>query len=393
MRPTEELVRERYSAAAQEPQKGLCCPSEGEPRGLEAFIPQEVLRISYGCGTPAGLAHIQPGETVLDIGSGGGTDCFEASRLVGEKGQVIGVDMTEEMLEVARRNAPQVARNLGYGRVNVEFRKGLADSLPVEDGEVDLVISNCVINLTPDKEAVFREVFRVLRPGGRFCISDIVTDRPVPNYLRFDAEKWGSCLSGALTMRDYLAGLSRTGFLGVGQMKFTPWRYLDGIYFFSVTLMGHRLPEGNSKGQSVTFRGPFRAVVDELGNPFLRGERRRVDGRTARVLGLPAYRGLFEKESAFKSGAEAGGRPFEPVLPDASPCLWQGHFALLGGPFLQVEDDDGHTFLRGEALEVCSKTLRVLQHLNYRPFFTILNRAQGGVSAAEVSCEPGGPCC
>lgn len=392
MRCTEEMVKDRYSAAAQKVEEGLCCLSEDDRAGFESFMPDEILSISYGCGTPAGLAGIRGGETVLDIGSGGGIDCFQASRLVGEKGQVIGVDMTDEMLEVAKRNAPQVARNLGYNRVNTDFRRGFADSLPVDDGEADLAISNCVINLTPDKETVFGELFRVLRPGGRFCISDIVSDRPVPNYLRTDTDKWGSCLSGALEMRDYMTGLTKAGFLGVGQLKFSPWKYLDGIHFFSVTLMGHRVSEETAKTRSVTFKGPFRAVVDELGNTFSRGQKREVDGWTARVLGLPAYRGLFE--GALESNAapleRTGQKPFEPVLPEESPRLWEGHFALLGGPFLQVEDDN-HTFLRGEPLEISSKTLRVLEHPNYRHFFSVLNRTQEGMG--ETARETEGTCC
>jgi arsenite methyltransferase len=165
-----QQVSERYARAVTTGEQ-MCCPTGYNFDDLRAFVPEEVLRVSYGCGTPAGLATVKPGETVLDIGSGGGIDCFDAARRVGPAGRVIGVDMTDEMLAMARRNAPIVAANLGYPASNVEFRKGHAENLPVEDGSMDLIISNCVINLAPDKAKVFREMFRIIRPGGRFTTS------------------------------------------------------------------------------------------------------------------------------------------------------------------------------------------------------------------------------
>src|SRR5262245_51758159 len=229
--PIEEIARkvsDRYAKAAQTGEQ-LCCPTSYEMAKLRSFIPDEVLKISYGCGTPAGLTTVRPGEIVLDIGSGGGIDCFEASRLVGSSGRVIGIDMTDAMLEIARRNAPTVASNLGYSSSNVEFRKGIADAMPVDDNSVDLIISNCVINLAPDKRKVFGEMFRVAKSGARFTISDIVSDQTVPQYLAHDTDKWGDCLSGALTLSDYLNGLSAAGFLGIHLNTFSPWRVIDGI--------------------------------------------------------------------------------------------------------------------------------------------------------------------
>ena len=214
--PIDEItqkVSDRYARAASTGEQ-MCCPTSYDMADLQSFIPEEVLKISYGCGTPAGLKTVSEGETVLDIGSGGGIDCFAASRLVGPTGHVIGIDMTDMMLAIAQRNAPIVAANLGYSTSNVEFRKGMADAIPVIDGTVDLIISNCVINLAPDKRKVFREMFRVAKLGGRFTISDIVADQPVPQYLVHDAQKWGDCLSGALTLTDYIAGIVGAGFLG-----------------------------------------------------------------------------------------------------------------------------------------------------------------------------------
>src|SRR5438046_1691918 len=141
-----QVVSERYARAAATGEQ-ICCPTGYNCEELRTFVPEEVLKVSYGCGTPAGLDTVNPGETVLDIGSGGGIDCFEASRRVGPTGRVIGIDMTDEMLAIARQNAPAVAANLGYAASNVEFRKGMAEAMPVEDGSIDLIISNCVINL------------------------------------------------------------------------------------------------------------------------------------------------------------------------------------------------------------------------------------------------------
>lgn len=386
-------VSDRYARAATSGEQ-MCCPTSYDMEQLTSFIPEEVLRVSYGCGTPAGLDTVRPGETVLDIGSGGGIDCFEASRLVGPTGRVIGIDITDVMLDIARRNAPIVAANLGYPSSNVEFRKGLADAMPVEDGTIDLIISNCVINLAPDKRKVFGEMFRVAKPGGRFTISDIMSDQTVPQYLVHDAEKWGDCLSGALTLTDYMNGLTDAGFLGIHAVKFSPWRVIDGIHFFSITLTGYKQPllASSSPSHYATLRGPFSRVVSERGVPFQRGIPTPITAEEAWLLTTPALAGhfLLTAEPVYLDSTDPR---WQAVLPTQTPCTWQGHYALLAGPFLETADDDHHVYRRGAPLEICSKTLAVLQTGGYAPHFVILNRAGQPVGGTAVECAPNGGCC
>jgi SAM-dependent methyltransferase len=172
-------------------------------------LPAEVTDLSLGCGDPITLATLQPGEIVLDLGSGGGIDCFLAARRVGESGHVIGVDMTVEMIEKARANKEKL------GASNVEFRLGEIEHLPVADHSVDVIISNCVINLSPDKPQVFRETYRALKPGGRLAVSDIVTDGPLPEPIRNSLSAWAGCVAGALDIKDYTAAIEQSGFVDI----------------------------------------------------------------------------------------------------------------------------------------------------------------------------------
>lgn len=394
--PTDEIekkVSERYAKAASTGEQ-MCCPTSYDMGQLKTFIPEEVLRISYGCGTPAGLKTVRAGETVLDIGSGGGIDCFEASRLVGPTGHVVGIDMTDTMLDIARKHAVVVATNLGYPASNVEFRKGMADAMPVADGTADLIISNCVINLAPDKRKVFREMFRVAKAGGRFTISDIVADHPVPQYLVHDTEKWGDCLSGALTLTEYMAGMTEAGFVGLHLIKSSPWQRIDGIHFFSVTLTGYKLPvEAPSRPpRYATLRGPFSRVVDERGTTYMRGIPQPLTPDLVRLLSQPPFASLFVFSEA-PLWLDREDPRWTAVLPEQVPCIWKGDFALLAGPFVEAHDDDQHVFRRGEPVEICSKTLTVLETEGYAPHFAVLNRASEPAGGAAVTRSADGGCC
>ena len=210
-----DSVREHYAERARTSASCCgpddCCNPGDKLYNVELLseVPADVANFSLGCGDPITLAALQPGETVVDLGSGGGLDCLLAARQVGPEGHVIGVDMTPEMLERARAVAGRL------GAANVEFRQGYLEALPVEDDSADVVISNCVINLSPDKPQVFREIFRSLKPGGRLAVSDIVTSGPLPESVQRDMEAWGACVAGALDVRDYERGLTEAGFVDV----------------------------------------------------------------------------------------------------------------------------------------------------------------------------------
>ncbi|RJR18947.1 MAG: methyltransferase domain-containing protein [Nitrospiraceae bacterium] len=232
-----KTVKKKFSKAAYNPVADYYCPTGYNPKEL-SHIPSEVLDVSYGCGNPAALADIKKGETIVDLGAGGGIDCFIAAKKLGREGKVIGIDMTDEMLEKARDSAKKVAKVLGYDIV--EFRAGNIMELPIESDSVDLVISNCVINLTEDKAKVLEEIYRILKPGGRFIISDIVSDKPVPGYLKRDKELWNACLSGALTDIKFETVAKNAGFSGVSLTKNYLYKKVEYIEFFSITLKGSK---------------------------------------------------------------------------------------------------------------------------------------------------------
>ncbi len=213
-----DVVKERYGSIASG-QSQSCCGSDSscgcdsnislyDAQMLEG-LPVDVTGLSLGCGDPVSIASLKPGETVLDLGSGGGIDCFLAARQVGETGYVIGVDMTPEMLAKANANKVKMGVN------NVEFRKGQIEALPVTDNTVDVIMSNCVINLSPDKSSVFNEAFRVLKPGGRISVSDIVTEGEFSAELRADTAQWAECVTGAIDVNEYTGKMREAGFTDI----------------------------------------------------------------------------------------------------------------------------------------------------------------------------------
>ena len=286
-------VREFYGQAAEEPKTELCCPVQPAADDL-AHIPPEVVERFYGCGSPVAAAALVPGETMVDLGSGAGIDCFIAAKKVGADGHVYGIDMTDPMLAVAQDCQPQVAAALGYDVV--EFRKGYLEQIPLEAATADVVTSNCVINLSADKPRVFREIWRVLRDHGRAVIADIVSDREVPPKMHADGQLWGECISGALTEEAFLSALERAGFYGVSVLRKSFWREVEGCRFYSVTVRSFKFEKQAGcryVGQHAIYLGPHKAVIDEEGHLFPRGTLVEVCTDTASKLSNPPYTGSF----------------------------------------------------------------------------------------------------
>lgn len=312
-----EIVREFYSKAAEKPQDDLCCPS-AYPGDEISHIPKEVIDRFYGCGGPISLAQVKEKETVVDLGSGAGIDCFIAAKKVGRKGRVIGIDMTDEMLRVANKNKALVAKNLGYDVV--EFKKGYLEEIAVESKSVDLVTSNCVINLSPNKRKVFSEIWRILKDCGRLLVSDIVSDTKLPPHLKANAHLWGECLAGALTEEEFLTYLEQAGFYGIAILKKEYWKEVEGFKFYSITLRGYKFNKTNGciyRGQKAIYQGSFKAVVDEEGHLFPRGEEIEVCTDTAAKLKNYPYQGQFTIIEP--DGTRTGGE-VPCCAPEGGPC-------------------------------------------------------------------------
>ncbi len=348
----ETAVAERYSKAAEEREPALCCPVQYQPELLEV-IPEEIIQRDYGCGDPSPF--VKPGDTVLDLGAGGGKLCYIAAQVVGEEGKVIGVDCNQEMLELARQYQPEVAEKIGYdvvsfrcgviqnlgldlelyeselkklestGVINILDRRRLEQRLEeehplIEGDSVDCVVSNCVLNLVrpKDRKQMFAELFRVLKVGGRAAISDIVSDETVPEHLQNNPELWSGCISGAWREDEFLAEFAAAGFEGMhlAKRESEPWQTVEGIEFRSVTVVAYK--------------------------------------------------------------------------PDPGPCLEQNHGVIYKGPFRRVEDDDGHVFYRGKSMAVCGRTFQTLQREPFADhFYHVEPIEEISVESAEAfDCGP-----
>ena len=327
-------VLERYGGAADRPEPELCCPSLEYDRSLLDAIPDEVLAVDFGCGDPS--RHARPGESVLDLGSGSGKACFMISQRVGPSGKVVGVDMNAKMLALARRNAPEVARRVGFE--NVRFVKGHIQDLGLDlealedwlsahpvttaegvaaleaecvrirrnrpliaDESIDLVVSNCVLNLVrPEQKAkLFTEIHRVLERGGRAVISDIVCDEDPTQAILDDPTLWSGCIAGAFREDRFPQAFEEAGLYGVEVLARSerPWRVVDGIEFRSMTVRAFKGKEGAclERNQAVVFRGPWSAVRDDDGHEYPRGARIAVCDKTFNILTNPdgPYAGAF----------------------------------------------------------------------------------------------------
>ena len=286
-------VRDFYGNAAEQPKAELCCPVRPQAEDL-AHIPKDVVDRFYGCGSPVTAAALRAGESMVDLGCGAGIDCFIAAKKVGSDGRVYGIDMTTPMLDVARACQPKVADALGYDAV--EFRRGYLEEIPLADEVADVVTSNCVINLSPDKPRVFREIWRVLRDHGRMVVADIVSDREVPPKMRADGQLWGECISGALTEEAFLSAIERSGFYGVSVLEKSFWKEVGGCTFSSVTVRGYKFEKKAGcqyVGQYAVYLGPQKAVVDEEGHLFPRGTPVEICTDTASKLSNPPYADTF----------------------------------------------------------------------------------------------------
>ncbi len=349
---TEASVHDRYAHAAKQLEPALCCPTN-YAADLLSIIPDEILQRDYGCGDPT--PYVNAGDSVLDLGSGGGKLCYILSQMVGKHGRVIGVDCNHEMLKLARRYQQEMSERLGYG--NVDFRYGVIQDLrldlellgiqlqqnPVQnpldwlslrhledrlrsdqpmipDDSVDCVVSNCVLNLVrqTDRRQLFDEVFRVLKRGGRAAISDIVADENVPTHLQNDPQLWSGCISGAFREDLLLKAFEDAGFHGitVAKRETEPWRTVEGIEFRSLTIVAYKGKQGPclERNQAVVYRGPFRKVLDDDGHAFERGVRAAVCDKTYQLLRRAPY---VEHFDAIEPRTQV-------PLDQAKPFEWQG---------------------------------------------------------------------
>ncbi len=378
----ESTVLSRYQEGARQQQPSLCCPTEYEGNYTE-ILPEEIIAKDYGCGDPT--RYVNEGETVVDLGSGAGKNCYILAQKVGESGKIIGVDFNDEMLTLARKYQGEMAGKLGYG--NTEFIKGKIQDLKlpldklqrwlqgnpvtsvdnigeyeaecdrlrqqeplIAESSVDVVISNCVLNLVrpQDKKQLFGEIFRVLKRGGRAVISDIVCDEdPTPKIMN-DPDMWSGCIAGAFREDLFLKMFEDAGFYGVEILKReeTPWQVIDGVEFRSMTVRAYKGKEGIclERKQSVVYKGPWKQVIDDDGHVFCRGERMAVCDKTYNIMtsccspysqdiiGIPPYENipleeaeLFNcKTKAVRHARESKGSEYKGSETSSDDCCTPG---------------------------------------------------------------------
>ncbi len=321
----ENAVLDRYQAGAKEVQPSLCCPTEYEGNYLD-ILPEEIIAKDYGCGDPT--RYVREGETVVDLGSGAGKNCYMLAQKVGSQGKIIGVDFNDEMLDLARKYQEEIAAKIGYhntnfvkgkiqdlkldwGKMQTWLQQNPIASLPemeafeaegdrlriqeplIADESVDVVISNCVLNLVrpQDKQQLFQEIHRVLKRGGRAVISDIVCDEnPTANILQ-DPDLWSGCIAGAFREDEFLAMFEKASFYGIEILnrQIEPWQVIDGIEFRSLTVRAYKGKEGDclERNQAVVYKGPWKEVKDDDGHTFYRGKRMAVCDKTFQILTNP----------------------------------------------------------------------------------------------------------
>jgi arsenite methyltransferase len=345
----ESAVRERYSAASRAPEPMLCCPIPYETKHLDV-LPRELIERDYGCGDPS--KYVAEGETVLDLGSGGGKICYIASQIVGPRGRVFGVDMNDDMLALARKYRREIGDRIGWH--NVEFFKGRIQDLALDldrfeshlqqhpvrgadqwleaqrhadrlrhdqpmiaSGSVDVVLSNCVLNLvTPqDRRQLFAEMYRVLKRGGRAVISDIVSDEPVPGHLKNDPQLWSGCISGAFVEHEFLEAFEDAGFYGmeIVTRQVEPWATVEGIEFRSMTVRAYKGKDGPCMDhkQGVIYQGPWKSVTDDDGHVLRRGVRTAVCEKTFNIYTHAPYAEQVIPVPSLETVAPEDAQPYD----------------------------------------------------------------------------------
>jgi MoaA/NifB/PqqE/SkfB family radical SAM enzyme/SAM-dependent methyltransferase len=279
-------VREFYGQAALTANEDIINPLA--PAQKEAvFVPDSAKEHSYGCGSPVTDGAPKKGEILVDLGSGGGVECFMASEAVGKSGKVFGIDMTDEMLQLANSARAEVAHRLGFQ--NVEFKKGFLEQIPLAENLADVVISNCVINLSPDKRMTYQEIHRILKPGGRLVVSDIVTDIAIPAHIKNNVRYRGECLGGAMQQEELVAMMEAAGFIAIRFIKRFPYRRIENMDFYSLTYEALKPETVLGEQVQAMYRGPHGAIYTEAGTLLIKG----------RVTTIPAQEASSLDDSVF----------------------------------------------------------------------------------------------